>query len=86
MSRSSSVTPQDLHTPMVTVNHSASTLHVRAVAAESGNRPLPGQSFSPAVAESFALVERSQAVEIEALQRMASPGGWLMTREVTRGR
>ena len=39
-------------------------------------------SFSPLVAESFALVDRVQAVEVAALQRLASPGGWLMTREV----
>ena len=61
--------------------------HSRAV--DSRTLPIvaaPAAGFSSPVADAFAFVERTQAAEIEALRRMASTGGWLMTREVTRGR
>ena len=69
------------HPVSVSTDADSSTLHVRAA---HGSRPTAGRSFSLPVTAALDFAAATQAAEVAALQRLASPGGWLLTREEVR--
>ena len=91
---SSSDTPQDLHTPMVTVNHSASMLVVRAAQAGNGSgrsgpvyaearpdRPVLGRSL---IALDLALANERHDRAVATLRWMVESGFFVSRAEVER--